>query len=751
MKTRYYAPLLMGVLLAAVSIGNAANIEHHMYWGSAAKDDIWSEFDPGFADSLFFGWPVDNDSIKLLTSKFYLIGLTLPDAMLPTQQSVIRSELSALYSIRDTICDVLDSLGIPSFWVPLTITGQTYNEVQTPITFNGPQPNDNFQKMWQMACYARSRNWSCYEKSLIYGAMAHCMQDAYGNVYQPSRYGYGLALDAPEAADHKVLNYAETYNELLSGTHIPNWTFINTLFAGMFVDGQEVESRHGAMQFCFRATPIGSEYKTWEDLDFLPVQRFVEAAESVDYATSSLTQERLESYLHGWAMLEFMLYGYTLDANGTPHDTGGVVAHPGWSPMRITQFWDTVGTAGQSGWHLYQIKNLLEVVQWFRYFPIIGPKIDSLLTSLEGVMHDYDELVSLDDPWPYYLGDTAGLAEFYAALPESLRTDSVQHEYEDLYANLKMWQDYAQVLVPQDYQSYSREVPATLALSSLQGHTMEVGPSDMSVDGVDVPALARKAGLTGGMFTVPDTTTVRQPGVLDCGFWFRGERVWAPIHPFAQGDPQMASVAYDLVCFDDTRVNVEANADGQRSQPGYNFTVLSSPQRWQDSATFDLTQFGQAAACTLWFTIQTSDSGSYWRTMLISNYGSVYSSYPEIFDNTLYQQWYNEGDPTRSEEEDPFTNPDSCWPYALLVEPDSGYYLSPPTGLTCTLSDSGRLAVELAWNDNSSYEYGYRIERTVNHASPTYIGLLDSNTTQYEDANVWSAPELLDTFLSGKS
>jgi hypothetical protein len=47
MRSQYCALLLAGVLLAAASMGYAANVEHHMYWGVEAKDQIWAEFDPG--------------------------------------------------------------------------------------------------------------------------------------------------------------------------------------------------------------------------------------------------------------------------------------------------------------------------------------------------------------------------------------------------------------------------------------------------------------------------------------------------------------------------------------------------------------------------------------------------------------------------------------------------------------------------------------------------------------------------------
>jgi len=301
-KPRHDALLLLGVLLIAASMSNAANVEHHMYWGVAAKDQIWAEFDPGFADSLFFGWPT-YDTMKLLADKFYLIGLTLPDAMLADRQTAIREAISALYSVQDAIDDRATLLKILLIHIPFWITGQTYTQVQTPITFNGPEPNDNFQKMWEMACYARDQGWPYYEKSLIYGALAHCMQDAYGTVACiPSRFGHNFALDAPESREYEVLRYGETYSELLTGTHIPNWGFISHLFGAVFRGGpNQVIYKHEGLQFYSTTDFYGANYRGWQDLNFPPTQRFVDAATATGYATASLTQERLESYLHGTA------------------------------------------------------------------------------------------------------------------------------------------------------------------------------------------------------------------------------------------------------------------------------------------------------------------------------------------------------------------------------------------------------------------------------------------------------------------
>jgi hypothetical protein len=382
MGSQRTALLLLGVLLIAASTSNAANIDHHMYWGMAAKDQIWAEFDSSFASDLDFSWPC-YDSMRLLRNKFYLIGLTLPDAMLNGRQSVSRGIISGLWSARAKIDSVAGFWGYVLNLIPMYVDSMTNVEVQTPITFNGPDSNDNshnFQKLWEMARYARDQNWSGYEKSLIYGALAHCMQDGYVEMVSiPTRFGQGFALDAPEARDHSVLNYGGTYDELLAGTHIPSWYFTYHLFGCILVSGQTVHCKHEAMQLYSRCGVDGQNYQDWQDLDFLPVERFVDAAVVTGYATASLTQERLESYLHGWGMFEFMLYGYGMDG-GLPSNVGGIVAHPTWSPQRITEFWYDIRTAD---WQFGKFVTVLsDAIQFFRSFPVVGQEMDSLLNAL---------------------------------------------------------------------------------------------------------------------------------------------------------------------------------------------------------------------------------------------------------------------------------------------------------------------------------------------------------------------------------
>lgn len=187
--------IILGTLLLAMSSQiSGFNLEHHMYLGANDRS-IWQEFDPGFGDYLNFGWPPGalNDTIKLLTTKFYLIGLTLPDLLLPYQQSTCRAMLGLLDSIEAKIDSVAQVFEIPLIRVPFHITGSTYQNVQTEITFPSEPPNSNFQKFWEMAKYAKNQAWSPYEKVLIYGALAHIVQDLYGGTALiPSRYGYGF-------------------------------------------------------------------------------------------------------------------------------------------------------------------------------------------------------------------------------------------------------------------------------------------------------------------------------------------------------------------------------------------------------------------------------------------------------------------------------------------------------------------------------------------------------------------------------
>lgn len=444
----------------------------------------------------------------------------------------------------------------------------------------------------------------------------------------------------------------------------------------------------------------------------------------------------------------FFIYGYTRDNNGNPINMGGIVGHPDWSPQEmITQFWDGIA---DENWNLEQFKEVLRIAQFFRHFPIIGKKIDEFLTELEGRLHEWDELVRLSEPWSEYLQTAPKFDEFYGRLPEWLK-NILEREHRLAHRNLSRWNQTAKVQVPYLRSSYSDEVQTSLNFSSLYNKTIKDGPLYLNhnMGGIDVLTLSRKAGLTGGMFQPPSENVVRQPGVLFAGFKKGGQNVFSNITLYRNGDGQYLKFIYDLVCFGRTRPVVKAMTERgvvqlvptrppkEPSGPG--------PFRWRDSLIYNLNQLGSVLTpcCTLWFEFETKDniSGNF-VTMFSSEYNEVYQQKEEIRNNLLYQSWFNQGDPTRrDDDQNPFTKPDSFWPYALKVSLIDGWYLNPPTNLRASMGYQQRWYVLLEWQDNSGYELQYEIRRTQEGA-PSKIILIDGNGSgtgpiSWTDDDVW--------------
>jgi len=159
----------------------AHDMSLHMSIG-AQTFNVWQQFDPVFYDYISTPAPgVGMDSVKkMMTRKFYYIGLTFPDMFWPHAQSLIRGLINTLYSFRDGLKD------------PLYIHDHTKDNVQSKIEFSYGTNSHNLEKLYKMAKRARDNNWTPYEKSLIYGAFMHVVQDLYGHtVLQSARFGYG--------------------------------------------------------------------------------------------------------------------------------------------------------------------------------------------------------------------------------------------------------------------------------------------------------------------------------------------------------------------------------------------------------------------------------------------------------------------------------------------------------------------------------------------------------------------------------
>ncbi len=324
---------LMPILLSA------HDMSLHMYIGSQTFD-VWRNYDPEFYDSLVSAqtwWEQSRSLHRLSTLKFYYIGLTLPDLLRPAAQDTVRNILNKLYEESSNLCD------------PLKITETTHNLVQADMIFPTGTNSHNLEKLSAMVHYAKDQHWLPAEKALIYGAYMHALHDMYATFMQASRFGYGKCYDSDSALKYDILRYGELYHELFSQTYIGNWeVFVRPLYASPLLNSaNQVDTFYAdACNFLRIISVSGQIYTVWQDTNFVAVQRFVEAANSssVGWSIQNLTQERLESYLHGWAILTFLLYGYSVDDYaGT---VGGIYAHPDWGFTYIREvFWWNIGSA----------------------------------------------------------------------------------------------------------------------------------------------------------------------------------------------------------------------------------------------------------------------------------------------------------------------------------------------------------------------------------------------------------------------
>jgi len=260
----------------------------HMFIGSQTSD-IWQNYDPAFYNALVNAqstWENSADVQKLSLLKFYYIGLTFPDMLWPHAQGMIRGLIAKLY----------ETGGLTG---PFDITATTYNLVQTEIEFSYGDNSHNLEKLYQMVNYARSQNWPPAEKALIYGAFMHVVHDLYGHTaLQSARFSYGKCYDSDSALHQNILRYGELYHELFSQTHITNWfKFIIPLYCSVDWTTPEIPVfREDAFGFYRQINVDPVEWKVWQELDFDPVQKFVDASNAVGWSIQNLTQDRLETY-----------------------------------------------------------------------------------------------------------------------------------------------------------------------------------------------------------------------------------------------------------------------------------------------------------------------------------------------------------------------------------------------------------------------------------------------------------------------
>jgi hypothetical protein len=175
-------------LHASLALGY--NTIEHAWLGLKSSDQLWANIDPAFHESLNKETVPTSEAWRnqFVLKKFYLIGCMLPDLFTSYEMSASRDLIEALHPYSDLLT------------APLKIYDHTASMVATDLNWLDPQPNDNFPALWKMVQYAKSQNWSPYEKALIYGACAHVAMDLMAGCYQqPSLYGSDFVADPPSA------------------------------------------------------------------------------------------------------------------------------------------------------------------------------------------------------------------------------------------------------------------------------------------------------------------------------------------------------------------------------------------------------------------------------------------------------------------------------------------------------------------------------------------------------------------------
>ncbi len=379
----------------------AFDIATHMYIGSQTFD-LWQNF-----DNTFYNYLIQSSDEGIMTRKFYYIGLTLPDLMEEEGLAWSKAIIDTLYNHPPEV-EVTRALNIYS---------STYNQVQTDFIFYDPKPNQNLQKLWEMANYTKNQNWDSFEKAIVYGALMHVIQDVYGHmVLQPSLWGYGRTIDPDSALSEFLLRFGETFHEVFyTATYIPNWTFIKELYQGLFING--FSENVGFMEFLSLYDQSGRYVSGWQDANVTPVQKFVDAANAVNYNIGNLSYGRVKAYLHGWGIINFLLYGYRWDFS----DLGGLFSHPWWNANDIANFWADIG---DEDIHLGQLEGFLGWLQHIPFLDIVFREIG------ERVIHQkiYEALkryiaCGSSRSWSTFTEQTAYWDEAWACVPENERPE----------------------------------------------------------------------------------------------------------------------------------------------------------------------------------------------------------------------------------------------------------------------------------------------------------------------------------------
>ncbi len=772
MSKIYKISLILIALLSVVEFLSAHGLGMHLYLGSQTPE-VWRDFDPDFYHAL-----TSEDSVGVMTRKFYYIGLMLPDLIDTNTQKAIRSLLITLHDTLPTDTNISLSITISrkvlGLWIrvpvritadirlnsysPLRIYDETYNQVQQLMYFNGEFPNTNLTELHEMVEYARIQRWSTVDKAMIYGAYMHVIHDLYAHmVLQPALFGYPYAIEADSAFGRGLLYFPELYYELFTETYIPDWSFMEDLYKGYVTYlncGDQRNHFSGITPYSFFTNEIGTTavgcrgfkrvgYQDWQTLNFSPVQKFVEAAQAIGYAGPGLTQERLESYLHGAAILLYMHYGY----NDSDQTYGGMFSHTNWNIEDIIRFVaspflnqysiQNIHVEGNAG-HVGDI--LLEAfVDFILWSGVINLIIDPTnyarnlilrnpMLFAQKIVHLANGSSSWHREWTYFLEGTQGMDEAI----DSWENDSiVTLDLKILRREIGWWDLYCQQPAPSKREFYEGEVQRALNFVDLYKLSVEHGQSYLDYESW---SLARKAGVLGGMWEIDlRQSYYHQPGVLSLSFSKNNTMVYTSQDIPIEGPPAHIDLSYDLVTFGRTKVGVYG--DENENEPLIS-DQLDGTSRHRGNLTFNAQDAVNSGVDTVHFVVKTArkDDPNQFATMFSSDYRDVYNTHSEIYTNPYYQHYFSNGNPVRSADQSPAEHPDLYWPYILPLNRVLTV-LNEPANVAATVSNDYH-RITLTWTDRSNYEDEYIIQKRTPDSDWQTVATLAANSNSFTDNSV---------------
>ena len=531
---------MVPLVVAVPPVGAYPGIEHA--WLGWQSFYVWQDFDPSFYHELTK--PTQEQTEDRLNQrmviKFYLIGLMLPDLLTPEGLEASRKTIEGLYAKRGDLRD------------PLKIEDATVEQVKAESAFtwgpSSPIPNNNLPALRKMAMYAHDpiHGYSALQKAMIYGAYLHVVQDLHAGCFQyPSLWGSGFVAEPPEAEGLDILSNDEMHHNFFDLTYLPqpqDWEALDVLLFSECIFEQDLRIiNHTQLQFYRQWYSAGNphDYQGWQDLDFPAVQTFVDVAHRY-FDVQHLTRERLESYMHGYAISWFMLAGYPGD---NTDEAGGVFRHSEWTYQDITNYVKNIGSQylGFRWWvHL-----LPTPTQWIVY--------TIMHVSYDNAFRGFLAELPLALPWPRYFEHQDQVIEWRDAVNALYQAhgDVVPQVLvaaaERIRTYVSYWDAHHLGPNPCVQSRYAGEAGLALELTPEHKKGLEGGPPYLN-HVMDVPPhtqtrlLGLKAGLVGAMSG--DDTRGRQPGIASLGFSRRGSVSYSTLEVPIEvgGDPNPAQL-----------------------------------------------------------------------------------------------------------------------------------------------------------------------------------------------------------------